>query len=218
MCVHQACTSLLAWLFVLLENACHELDLTAHMQGTEDCGPSYQIYSAVLQWLNELKDEQLGLSTGLQQLEQLLTHGLVTGVFTASSCLLLQALRDAVNKSTVTATCMYTQQELNDLLKAFTHILRKPRQHSLRIPLTKGSEGPFVNGLEHALSYFHVQRQAYYSGNFVGNHVHGALQVHLNLLTPLMNKFSYTVQPSNTHTLCSSVVVTTLPEPRYQGK
>ena len=64
------------------------------MQGTEDCGPSYQRYSAALQQLTELKDQQLGLSTGLQQLEQLLTHGLVTGVFTASNPVLLQAVRD----------------------------------------------------------------------------------------------------------------------------
>ena len=38
-------------------------------------------------------------------------------------------------------------------------------------------EGPFVNSLEQALASFHVQRQAYYSGTFVGNHVHRALKV-----------------------------------------
>ena len=87
-------------LFVLLENACHELELTAHMQGTEDFGPSYRRYSAALQQLTELKDEQLGLTNGLQQLEQLLTHGLVTGVFTASHPILLQALRDIQSSKT----------------------------------------------------------------------------------------------------------------------
>lgn len=46
--------------------------------------------------------------------------------------------------------------------------------------LNKGfhkEEGPFVNSLEQALASFHVQRQAYYSGTFVGNHVHRALKV-----------------------------------------
>ena len=38
-------------------------------------------------------------------------------------------------------------------------------------------DGPFVRGLEKAMSTFHVQRQAYYSGSFIGNHVHQTLQV-----------------------------------------
>ena len=80
-------------MFVLLENACHELDLTAHMQGTDDCGPSYQRFSAALQHLTELKDEQLALKDTKQQLEQLLTHGLAIGVLTVSTPQLQQALQ-----------------------------------------------------------------------------------------------------------------------------
>ena len=71
-------------LFVLLENACHDLDLRAHMQGTEDHGPSYQRYADALQQLTQHKDEELSLRNGLQMLQQLLTHGLVSGAFTAS--------------------------------------------------------------------------------------------------------------------------------------
>ncbi len=33
-------------------------------------------------------------------------------------------------------------------------------------------EGPFVQGLDTALASFNVARQAYYSGTFIGNHVH----------------------------------------------
>ena len=44
---------------------------------------------------------------------------------------------------------------------------------------TKG-DGPFVRGLEAALKSFNVQRQAYYSGTFVGNHVHRTLKVIIN--------------------------------------
>jgi hypothetical protein len=38
-------------------------------------------------------------------------------------------------------------------------------------------EGPFVRALDRALSSFNVERQAYYSGTFVGNHVHRTLKV-----------------------------------------
>lgn len=49
-------------------------------------------------------------------------------------------------------------------------------------------EGPFVRALDRALSSFNVERQAYYSGTFVGNHVHR------------------TLKPANTTTLCESIV------------
>ena len=39
------------------------------------------------------------------------------------------------------------------------------------------SQGPFVKGLDKALDSFNVHRQAYYSGTFVGNHVHASLKV-----------------------------------------
>ena len=39
------------------------------------------------------------------------------------------------------------------------------------------SDGPFVKNLDQTLSSFHVQRQAYYGGTFVGNHVHSCLKV-----------------------------------------
>ena len=38
-------------------------------------------------------------------------------------------------------------------------------------------DGPFVKSLDLALASFNVQRQAYYSGSFVGNHIHRALKV-----------------------------------------
>ena len=81
-------------LFVLLEDACHHLDLKAHMEGIEDSGPSYKRYATALQQLTERKDEQLGLRNALKQLEQVVTHSLATGVLTASHPLLLQALKD----------------------------------------------------------------------------------------------------------------------------
>ena len=40
-------------------------------------------------------------------------------------------------------------------------------------------DGPFVKTLDSALASFNVYRQAYYSGTFVGNHVHRTLKVTL---------------------------------------
>ena len=37
------------------------------------------------------------------------------------------------------------------------------------------SDGPFVKNLDSVLSSFHVERQAYYGGTFVGTHVHSCL-------------------------------------------
>lgn len=39
-------------------------------------------------------------------------------------------------------------------------------------------EGVFVRGLDKALSSFNVERQAYFGGTFIGNHVHRALKVY----------------------------------------
>lgn len=40
----------------------------------------------------------------------------------------------------------------------------------------KRKDGPFVMALDTALASFRVCRQAYYSGTFVGNHVHKTLK------------------------------------------
>ncbi len=41
----------------------------------------------------------------------------------------------------------------------------------------KTHDGPFVRTLDSTLKSFNVVRQAYYSGTFVGNHVHRTLKV-----------------------------------------
>jgi hypothetical protein len=40
-------------------------------------------------------------------------------------------------------------------------------------------DGPFVRALDDALASFNVHRQAYFSGSFVGNHIHRVLKVTL---------------------------------------
>jgi hypothetical protein len=41
----------------------------------------------------------------------------------------------------------------------------------------KNQDGPFIQALDAALKSFKVERQAYYGGTFVGNHVHKCLKV-----------------------------------------
>ena len=41
----------------------------------------------------------------------------------------------------------------------------------------KRDDGVFVKALDQALSSFNVERQAYYGGSFIGNHIHKALKV-----------------------------------------
>ena len=45
------------------------------------------------------------------------------------------------------------------------------------------SEGPFVKALDATLASFNVERQAYYSGTFVGNHVNTCLKVRSTMHT-----------------------------------
>lgn len=50
----------------------------------------------------------------------------------------------------------------------------------------------FMKSLDSALSSFNVERQAYHSGSFVGNHINRALK------------------PKNTETLCHSIIETAI--------
>ena len=62
--------------------------------------------------------------------------------------------------------------------------------------------------LDKALASFHVERQAYHGGSFIGNHVHSCLKVSvfLNLLNNQENNALSCTQPRNIHTLCSAPV------------
>lgn len=67
-------------------------------------------------------------------------------------------------------------------------------------------DGPFVQSLDSTLASFNVQRQAYYSGTFVGNHVHRTLKVN-NKKWESKLKCHVIVfeQEANTKTLCRSI-------------
>jgi hypothetical protein len=62
---------------VLLEDAYHQLDLSASLQAS-DCGPSYERYSAALSKLTNLKDKRLQLQNELNVLEQIVAFTAAT--------------------------------------------------------------------------------------------------------------------------------------------
>ena len=62
---------------MLLEDACHQLYLSAGLDGS-DCGPSYERYSAAIRELRKHKDEVQKLQSGIVVLEQILTFTAAT--------------------------------------------------------------------------------------------------------------------------------------------
>lgn len=71
---------------------------------------------------------------------------------------------------------------MHTIISTFTviHMTQDEQLKQCQKEIKKGFEkedGPFVKCLDTALSSFNVQRQAYYGGTFVGNHVHRCLKV-----------------------------------------
>ena len=70
-------------LFVLLEDVCHHLDLTAELNGSEG-GRSFERYSAALRQQRALRDEVLSVQRQLTILEQSATYTMVVNPNIAS--------------------------------------------------------------------------------------------------------------------------------------
>ena len=62
-------------LFVLLEDECHKLDLSAELQGSE-AGCSYERYISALRQQRAYKDEEHKIKYNLRVLEQVATYTL----------------------------------------------------------------------------------------------------------------------------------------------
>ena len=88
--------------------------------------------------------------------------------------------RGSQAKAEISATCTLRISTPVYITK-FNIITQECNVKEEREKVRKGftpEEGPFVRALDEALSSFNVQRQAYYGGMFVGNHVHRTLQVY----------------------------------------
>lgn len=141
-------------LFVLLENACHDLDLRAHMQSSDEFELSYKRCT-------ERSLRSKGWGTPVKKQPP------VTGtavnyhtVSSSSSPLLLHAVTDITNTRTrirEIVCCLQLQCFIPSILILF---YSKRRYLVLEKEFHK-EEGPFVKGLDKALASFHVQRQAY---------------------------------------------------------
>ena len=72
------------------------------------------------------------------------------------------------NKIINTCVCLYSIKD--NLIIQQERIIKKGFDQE---------DGLFVKALDKALCSFNVERQAYYGGTFIGNHVHRALKVSL---------------------------------------
>ena len=65
-------------------------------------------------------------------------------------------------------------------------------------------KGSFVRHLDSALQLIGVQRQQYFGGAFVGNHVHKVLKVHILCFMQTINHENFFQLP-NVKTLCTAI-------------
>lgn len=165
-------------LFTLLEDACHELDVCGFLQGV-DGREAYEAYVLSYRRKMELVDK---CTAAIFILDQLVTLFTLTTAITSTPSQLAQLgqLQSAIADK---------QKELQDMVLAIQHsvpmssiyIHKETEKQQLDSDLAakkfRKDEGPFVRALDKALQSFRVQRQAYYSGTFIGNHVHSSLKV-----------------------------------------
>ena len=90
-----------------VEEACHQLDLSANLQGS-DCGPSYERYSTALSKLTNIKDERLQLQIELNMLKQIVA-------FTAASA--ANPAHNLASRVTSEIICTILHHMLNECSK-----------------------------------------------------------------------------------------------------
>jgi len=143
-------------LFTLLEQECHDLDLLlakredVHLQpGTE-----FENYYTIRKQIRSLEQQVTSHHQQAIALDQ------VASLFALT---LRQPEQNPQLQSVRQEAIRFSHQESQ------IRVLGKE-------DFSVGS-GPFVQALDKALKTFNVERQAYYSGTFIGNHVHRTLKV-----------------------------------------
>eukprot|EP00731_Ephydatia_muelleri_P009823 Em0005g409a len=148
-------------LFHLLEAACHQLDLELALHTTDFTGPSssFSKYSQELQNLSFLQAELEKAQQSHEELQNMATYmALVNGEKSPLAVKLLK--QSAAKMKSVKALKAKVAKGIATVKKGFSE-----------------KEGPFVKQLDSALQLIGVQRQQYFGGAFVGNHVHKALKL-----------------------------------------
>ena len=158
-----------------MEEECHQLDLSI----SENCssfGSSFREYQQARSAVNALEEEPAVLRVELNQAQQIL------------ALLLLSSPQPQLDRRIQEIT-RYIHDHSNrivtnvrlaiDYACTYTFIQDQSITQNKKV-ISKGFEredGVFVKSLEMALKSFHVERQAYHGGSFIGNHVHKALKV-----------------------------------------
>ncbi|KAL5491856.1 hypothetical protein EMCRGX_G017221 [Ephydatia muelleri] len=146
-------------MFHLLEALCCQLDLELASRTTDFDSSNFSKYSQALQRLPLLQGDLKTAQHSQQVLQQVATYvALVHGEKNPLAVDLLK--QSAAKKKSVKA--------LDAEVAKCTATVRRGYSEK---------EGPFVKTLDNALQSFGVQRQQYFGGAFIGNHVHKALKV-----------------------------------------
>eukprot|EP00731_Ephydatia_muelleri_P018439 Em0011g479a len=142
-------------LFHLLEAAC----LALHTTGFTRPSSSFSKYSQELQNLSFLQAEVEKAQQSHEELQNMATYmALVNGEKSPLAVKLLT--QSAAKMKSVKALKAKVAKGIATVKKGFSE-----------------KEGPFVKQLDSALELIGVQRQQYFGGAFVGNHVHKALKL-----------------------------------------
>ena len=169
-------------LFTLLETEAHKLDLElAQHSNQADTLHSYRVYSEAVHKLTELRDTLATQREEADAAEQLATYLAVRGMSSTqieycrqAASSLWKEIAELVSKQKLAMT----QHTLHVLQLNFQESEIRKQESVVKKGFTS-EEGPFTNSLDKALSSFNVERQAYYGGTFVGNHVHRSLKVYM---------------------------------------
>ncbi|KAL5517678.1 hypothetical protein EMCRGX_G003271 [Ephydatia muelleri] len=159
-------------LYLLFENACHQLDakLALGYQGNcDNMSSNFVAYIKASHDLNKAKDDFEKATEMLTQLQQNTTY---FSIVIGQANPIVQSLQELSKQSMVEV-----QQAERKVLDIEKIIKEGFKLH----------DGPFVKGLDVALQNIGVERQQYFGGTFVGNHIHK------------------TLKPTNLKLLCSSI-------------
>ena len=138
--------------------------------------PSYTRYLESLHEERQLRDQHDTIDREIKWLEQTVSFMTINSTDPSNDPALQTVVKHTQDKT----------KKKDDIVSIFqanaTLLYSTVQERKIRLltAARKGparKDGPFVRALEEALASFNVCRQAYYSGTFVGNHIHRALKV-----------------------------------------
>ncbi|KAL5510748.1 hypothetical protein EMCRGX_G006349 [Ephydatia muelleri] len=166
-------------MFNLLEAVCCNLDLELALHATDVDSSSFSKYSLELQNLPLLQAELEEAQQAQENFQQMATYVVLVGGAERNPRAVNLLKQAADKKKHVKALVSLNEYSSKGIQKIFIHRIGT-QVRKCRAAVKKGfneKEGPFVKRLDSALQEIGVQRQQYFGGAFIGNHVHKALKV-----------------------------------------